>query len=257
MSDLAVYQQSHLSFLCLISLLCKTGVTMLTWWVVVKIERGDMWRRLAAWHVVIGSKQGCANFVARPHLPLYLADSVGLEESQLSDVCTKYTCLFDRAPAGVMVLNQKGKSFSFLISGHLNELMWWLPTVWGVSPSLANYFPNCLPLHYYGLGTCGYGASSCLVICSAKEVLLWQAVWKFFILAVYQHRWNKEMTNICPCLTALPLEILIQEEFVFWKTFAHWIRCTASVRTTGWEMWLRENRVCLHVSSKASIRWPF
>ena len=58
-------------------------------------------------------------------------------------MCTKYTCLFDHAPAGVIAFNQKGKSFSFFIPGHLDELMWWLPIVWGVSPSLSNYFPNC------------------------------------------------------------------------------------------------------------------
>lgn len=186
-------------------------------------------------HVVSGSKQGHANLIARPHLPPFQVESVRLAESQISDVCTKYTCLFDCAPAGVIALNQKGKSFSFLIPGHLHTLMWWLPTAWGASPSLTNDFPDCSHFCYCRLGIGGGGASSWLVICSAEEVLLLRVVWKFFMLAIYQHQWNKEMTNICPCLTAPPLEILIQQEFVFWKIFAHWFGC----RTLGENHWVR------------------
>lgn len=209
-------------------------------------------------HVVIGSKQGHANLIARPHLPPFQVESVGLAESPISDVCTKYTCLFDCAPAGVIALNQKGKSFSFLIPGHLHTLLWWLPTAWGASPSLTNDFPDCLRFCYCGLGIGGGGASSWLVICSAEEVLLLRVVWKFLCWLFINISGTKKWLIYVHVWQLRPWRFWFSKNLYFEKSLLTDLDAEPRVRTTGWGIWLRENGVCLSdVLFRVTVRWPF
>ena len=93
-------------------------------------------------------------------------------------------------------------------------------------------FPSCPCLHDRGLGTCCYEASSCLVICWAEEVLPFLVVWKFSVLASYQHQWNKWAINICLHLTAQTLRFRFSRtlDLYFAKLFA----CTLEAQP-GWE----------------------
>ena len=137
-----------------------------------------------------------------PHLPLFQAGAEGLgrgpafgsvHQTQLSS----WSC-----PCWGDWCHSERQELPSFFPAHLDELIHQLPVVRGDSSLEPINFSNCPRLRDRGLGTCRYEASSCLVICSAEEVLQFLVVWKFSILISYQHQQNKWAVNICLHLTA-------------------------------------------------------